>query len=147
MADFLKAKEVTVTSRDGEELVYTISRFPAVAGREIVANYPLTAIPKASDYGANEAIMLKLMCYVGKQIGDNVVPLKTKALVDNHVPDFETLVKLEIEMMRYNTSFFQDGVASTFLSGIVRKALASATPQLTILLQPLLERIKQRSTN
>jgi len=143
----LKPKDEIIKTLDGTEKTYVLSRFPAIAGREIIANYPLTAIPKAADYKSNEEIMLKLMTFVGVYIGDNVQQLLTRALVDNHVPDYETLVKLEIAMLQYNTSFLKGGEISTFLSGIAKKAVVSISPMLTPLLAQLSEAVKQRSEN
>lgn len=144
---FLEPTTVTVVTLKGDNREYIISKFPAIAGREIVAGYPMSAIPKISEYKSNEEIMRKLMCYVGVEINGNTIPLSTEALINNHVPDYETLVKLEIEMMKYNTSFFRDGVISTFSSGIVRKVIASISPTLTPLLLRLLEAAKQLSKN
>jgi hypothetical protein len=150
----LKPTQIAVTTLDGDVLYYTISRFPAVAGREILAKYPLTAVPKLADYSTNEEVMLKLMGYVAVEISNqnpampaNFVALSTKALVDNHVPDFETLVQVEIEMIKYNTSFFRQGVALNFLNDIVRKLSISASPTLTKWLAQLLAVAKQRSGN
>lgn len=147
----LYPKEITVTTLDGDERQYLISRFPAVAGREIVASYPLTALPKIAEYKSNEEVMFKLMAFVGVVTGKNdvgadiIVPLKTKALIENHVPDWQTLAKLELEMMKYNTSFFRGGEISTFFEGFAAKAIRSVSPMLTRLLGQLSEVAKQRS--
>jgi hypothetical protein len=145
----LEPKEITVTTLNGQERKYIISKFPAVSGREIVAGYPLSAIPKLNEYSANEAIMFKLMAYVGVQIRETGDPLlfTTRAVIDNHVPDWETLVKIEIAMMQYNTSFFQPGEISTFCATIVQKLMLSISPMLTPLLARLSEAVKQRSKN
>jgi hypothetical protein len=104
---------------------FILSKFPAVAGREIVANYPFSGLPKVGDYKLNEATMLKLMCYVAVPIeGRPPLQLMTRELVDNHVTDWEVLAQLEYEMMAYNCSFFKDGRASDFLDGLAQKAEA-----------------------
>jgi hypothetical protein len=89
---------------------FILSKFPAVAGREIAAIYTDGVLHKSNDYALSESTMLKLMCYVGIPM-DNGQPLKltTRALVDNHTGDWETLVKIEKEMMEYNCSFFKEG--------------------------------------
>lgn len=145
----LEPKEFEVVTLKGDTRTYILSKFPAIAGREIVAGYPLTAVPKLSDYKANEEIMRKLMTYVAVEINvkDGVAltqQLTTEALINNHVPDYETLVKIEFEMMRYNTSFFGKGEISTFFGGIAKKALASISPTLTHFLAQLLVQAKQR---
>ena len=60
---FIKPKEIVIKDLDGDERKFIISRFPAVEGREIIAGYPITAIPKFGDYASNETVMLKLMTY------------------------------------------------------------------------------------
>lgn len=149
----LEPKEVKVVTLNGDEKTYILSKFPAVIGREIVCSYPISAIPKLNEYSANEGVMLKLMSFVGipraPQAGIEVEPLllTTRALVDNHVPDWETLVKIELEMMKYNTSFFREGVVSTFFGSLTTKVVQSITPMLMPLLRQLSEAIKQRSEN
>jgi hypothetical protein len=102
---------------------FILSKFPAIAGREIVAQYPFSGMPKIGDYKLNEELMLKLMKYVAVAV-DGIPPIQlvTRELVDNHVGDWETLAKIEYEMMVYNCSFFSDGRASDFLDGLAQKA-------------------------
>lgn len=116
----IEPKEVEISGKR-----FVLSKFPAVQGREIVAKYPLSAMPKLGDYAVNEEVMLKLMSYVGvpRDTGE-ALRLTTTALVNNHCGDWETLARVEIAMMEYNVSFFGNGNASTFLEGIVQKAQA-----------------------
>ena len=60
----IEPKEITVETQKGEKRVYILSKFPAVQGREIIAKYPLSAMPKLGDYAVNEETMLKLMAFV-----------------------------------------------------------------------------------
>ena len=147
MADLLYPEEFSVSSQAGESRTYILSKFPTVAGREIVAGYPLTGIPKIGEYKANEEIMLKLMSYVAVQIGDSQVRLSTRALIDNHVPDWETLARIEMAMMEKNCSFFANGRASAFLQGIAQKAQALITKTLTDLSGQLSAAGKRPSKN
>jgi len=112
----IEPKEVIIDDRS-----FILTKFPSIPGREIVALYPTSAMPKVGDYKVNEATMLKLMSYVYVQIGDNKVPLNTEALVNNHTGNWETLGKVEIAMMEYNCSFFQNGRISTFFEDIAQK--------------------------
>lgn len=129
-------------------VTYVLHKFPAVAGREIVAKYPLSGLPKLGDYKVNEETMLKLMAYVGvKQDNGNVLMLTTRALVDNHVQGWETLAKLEMGMLEYNCSFFGNGRASGFFDGIAQKLPQLITQILTDSLQQSLAKSKQHSTN
>lgn len=145
----LQPKETTVTGGDGVERTYVLSKFPAIAGREIVAKYPLSAVPKLGDYEVNEATMLKLMAYVGVPIEGRAEPLllTSRALVDNHVPDWETLARVEVAMLEYNVSFFANGKASGFLQLIVTKAQALLSQTLTGSLAQLLPKEKPPSEN
>lgn len=143
----LEPKEFEVATLKGDMRTYVLSKFPAIAGREIVAGYPLTAVPKLAEYKQNEEIMRKLMSYVAVDVGGNMLQLTTEALINNHVPDYETLVKIEFEMMRYNTSFFGKGEISTFFGGIAKKVLASISPTLTHFAAQLLVQAKQHSKN
>jgi hypothetical protein len=128
----LKPKEVTLTDRDGEAHTYIISRLPAVAGRELVTQYPITAMPRVGDYTANEALMFKLMAYVEAIRADGAPQrLTSRALVDNFVPDWEILAKLEVAMMEYNVSFFGNGKALGFLETIAAKAQQLLSQTLT----------------
>lgn len=124
----------TPTTIDGKE--FHLTTFPATVGREIIMQYPTSALPKVGDYQTNHALMLKVMGYVGVQIEgrDGLLMLSTEALVNNHVAKPETLIKLEWAMMTHNFDFFKDGRASGFLDLIAQKAEASITQMLTSLL-------------
>lgn len=132
MSILLKPKEVPLTDQDGVSRVYIVSRLPATVGREIITQYPLSAMPKVGDYAVNESMMLKLMSYVAVvQADGKELVLSTRALVDNHTGDWETLAKLEMAMMEHNVSFFRDGRALTFFEAIARKAQPWITRTLT----------------
>lgn len=125
--ELIKPQQIEVKTRDGETRTYFVSRFPATYGREIIAKYPLSAMPKLGDYAVNEETMLKLMGYVAvphPETGGPGMRLSTRALVDNHVPDWEALARIEVAMMEYNVSFFGNGRASTFFEGFAKKAQA-----------------------
>ena len=132
----IEAKETDIELPDGKFKTFIISKFSAVAGREIVTQYPVSALPKLGDYATNEEIMLKIMAHVAVPQGDrSPLILTSRALVDNHVPDWETLAKLEWSMMEYNCSFFREGKVSTFLDDILAKLPASISSILTHLLE------------
>lgn len=145
----LQPKDLTVTTQAGEERTFILSKFPAIAGREIVAKYPLSAMPKLGDYAVNEETMLKLMAYVGvPQDGDRPpLRLTTRALIDNHIPDWETLARVEVAMMEYNVSFFGNGKASSFLETIATKAQQLLSQTLTDLSGQSSPQKKRRSTS
>lgn len=140
----IEPKEITIETQRGESRVYVLSKFPAIQGREIIAKYPLSAVPKLGDYQVNEETMLKLMGFVGVP-RDSGEPLRlaTRALIDNHVPDWETLARIEFAMMEYNVSFFGNGKGSTFLEAITQKAQAFLSKTLTDLSAQSLPKGKQ----
>lgn len=121
----LHPKEVQIECNDGSSKAFILHKFPAIAGREIVSQYPLSALPKLGDYKVNEEMMLKLLSFVAVDIGTGTpLQLNSRSLVDNHVPDFEALMRLEAAMLEYNCSFFQNGKVSTFFEVIAAKAQA-----------------------
>ena len=146
--DLLIPKEIKVKTQTKGEKTYIISKFPAIAGREIIAKYPLSGLPKIGDYEVNEETMFKLMEYVAvKTDQGEPIRLQTRALIDNHIPDWETLARIEIEMMGYNCSFFQQGKISSFLDTIKANAEQSITSILTDLLGRLSPAAKPNSGN
>lgn len=131
MAELIKPEEIVIKDLDGNEHTYIISRVPATVGREILAKYPISNMPKLGDYEVSEQIMLKLFGYVAipRDVGEPL-RLSTRALIDNHVPDAETLIKLEFAMMEKNTSFFGKGRGSSFLGSLISKYLPLITKTL-----------------
>ncbi|HCM61770.1 MAG TPA: hypothetical protein DIT05_04375 [Morganella sp. (in: Bacteria)] len=121
----IKPKEVAIKDVDGIEKMFVISRLPAVTGREILAKYPLSNAPKIGDYEVSKEAMLKMMAYVCVTVDGEDIPLKTSTLIDNHVPDGESLIRLELEMLKYNTSFFGSGGNSGFLPFLISKVGSS----------------------
>lgn len=125
----LEPKPITLKLQNGTERTFILSKFPAVAGREIVAKYPVSIMPKIGDYQVSEDTMLKLMAFVAVETDAGPLALTTRALIDNHAGDWETLAKLEWGMMEYNCSFFGKGQLSASLNNITGR------------LQPLISQI------
>lgn len=104
----IEPKEITI-EYNGESYRFNIGKFPATVGREIITQYPINNIPKLGSYLESEKIMLKLMEYVERVYDDRVQALTNKALIDNHVPSWEVLIKIEAYVLDYNCSFFELG--------------------------------------
>lgn len=138
----LEPKEINI---DGKNFI--LSKFPAIAGREIIAKYPLTGLPKIGDYQLNEETMFKLMAYVAVKINDIKIPLNTPELINNHTGNWETLAKIEVAMMEYNCSFFQNGRVSTFLNDTAQNIPRWIIKTLTSLSQQLSPTEKPPSMN
>ncbi|MDL4913001.1 MAG: hypothetical protein QRY16_04135 [Enterobacterales bacterium endosymbiont of Blomia tropicalis] len=111
----IKPKVIEIKDVDGEMHTFVISRLPATLGREILAKYPLSNAPKIGDYEISKEAMLKMMAHVAVVRDGAEICLKTQTLIDNHVPDGEALIRLELEMLRYNTSFFGNAGSKGFL--------------------------------
>lgn len=125
---------------------FLIGKYPAIAGREIIANYPLTALPKIGDYPANQRAMYKLMNYVYITVENgSTIALSTPELVDKYTGDWETLVKVEWESLRYNCSFFQNGKVSDFLKDFAQNLEGWISKILTVSLAQLSPTEKQPS--
>jgi len=106
---FIKPKEITIKDMDGNDHTFVISKFPAIDGREIAAKHPFMT-GKADDYQLTEDVMLKMMGFVAViDPSGNKLKLSNKTLVNNHVGDWEVLVKLERDILEYNCSFFTTG--------------------------------------
>lgn len=138
----IQPKEIEVGGKQ-----YMISKFDSIFGREVVAKYPASGLPKFGDYAINEEMMFKMMAFVCVITPAGNLPLTTKDLIRNHVPTWEELLKLEWELMKYNCSFFQNGRASIFLSAIEEKLPRWGSKMLMGLLDQLSLREKQPSTN
>lgn len=121
----IKPKEVAIKDVDGNEKLFVISRLPATVGREILAKYPLSNAPKIGDYEVSKEAMFKMMAYVCVVIDREEIQLKTQTLIDNHIPDGESLIRLELEMLKYNTSFFGGDGSPGFLHFLLSKVSGS----------------------
>lgn len=121
----IEPKEIELKDSHGDVRRFLISKFPAVAGREIIAKYPIALMPKIGDYQVSEETMLKAMCYVARvpDGGSDPIMLTTRALVDNHVDGWEMLARLEYALMEYNVSFFGQGLNSASFESLTRKAV------------------------
>ncbi|MGM7530630.1 hypothetical protein [Proteus mirabilis] len=133
----IKPKEITVIDSDRQQHTFIISRLPATIGREILAKYPLSNAPKIGDYEVSKEAMLKMMAYVAVEKEGQEIYLKTSTLIDNHVPDGEALIRLELEMLKYNTSFFGNGGSQNFLQYLLGKLSGSLPPIIKTLMASL----------
>jgi hypothetical protein len=136
----IKPKPFTLTDMDGEVVDIILSRFPATVGREIAAKYPMSNMPKIGDYKVSHDTMIELMRHVaippkdpdGKPLaGVEPVRLQTREMIDSHLHDAETLMKVEHAMLEYNFSFFQKGRISDFFEEFVQMMLGRITATLT----------------
>ena len=151
MSNLINPKNITVKSADGGEHEFVISTMPAIDGRYVLSQYPLSNMPKTGDYGVSKEAMLVMMRHVGKVMPNGeTLRLTSEALINNHVPDAEALIRLEISMLSENTSFFQNGSASGFLDYLLKKvgdSLPSIIKTLTDSLQQSFPQDSQATAN
>lgn len=135
--DLLEPQEFEIGGK-----TFVLSKFPATVGREVMMTYVPSGMPKVGDYATNEQLMVKIMKYVGVRIDgrDEPLMLTTRQLIDNHVPDGETLMKLEFAMASHNFSFFKNGQ----LQGILQLAATKATDTVSKILMDLLPALSQK---
>lgn len=145
--ELIKPKEVVLKDSDGVEKTFTISKIPAVDARKVLAMYPVANMPKVGDYAVSEEAMYLMLKYVAVDIDGRIQQLTSRALIDNHVTDGEQLVRLELAMLGYNTSFFQHGGNSDFFAAIVRKYLPLVIQTAMDSLPQSLRRATQPSQN
>lgn len=117
---------------------FVLTKFPATVGREIITQYPMTALPKIGEYKTNHQLMLKIMSYVGVSIEGRAEPqmLSTEDLINNHVLKTEDLMRLEWAMIEYNFDFFGDGRALNFLGMVADRITPLISKTLMDLLGP-----------
>jgi hypothetical protein len=141
-------KDVEIKCQDGSSRTYTISKVPAMVGFKLVTQYPILATPKIGNWNEFESLYTEIFKYVEAYAPDgSKILLVTKALIDNHVPDWEALARIQKEMAQYNISFFQNGKPSSFLEGFMQMVNSRITPMLTDLLRSLSEKNTQPSEN
>lgn len=125
---------VTITDQAGGERSFILHKFTPIAGREIIAKYPTSSLPKIGEYSVSEETMIKLMAFVKAVTPEGIeIPLTTKAAIDNHTADWETLMRLEWKMLEYNCSFFKGGLNSAFFESLKGTAQPLISRMLTAL--------------
>ena len=147
MSELIKPEKFTVETSDGKKLDFILSNFPAVQGREIITQYPMTGLPKIGDYEKNKDIMFKIMSFVAVEKSGVQIRLATEELINNHCPDWEVLAKVEFAMMEKNCSFFRNGRHFDFLENLVQMFTKKALEMWMASSEQLSPTAEQPSTN
>lgn len=132
----IKPKEISIVDGEGQTRSVIISKFDAVEGLEIQLMFPpslaMAAIPKVGgDFKIPLELIHKIMNYVAIDIKGQQLRLSTPQLINNHLGDWEALLKVIWEVMQYNSSFIRNGTLSDFLTGVVRNTLAKISETFT----------------
>lgn len=144
----LEPKEIQI---DGKKFI--LHKFPAIQGREIICTYPASAVsamlPKVGEYKHHEEAMFKLLSYVGVPIEGRPEPLMLSIpeLINQHTGNWNTLMKLEKEMLEYNGAFFVLGQISNFWRDLSQKLRQSSSKTLIHFLELFSKKIKQHFAN
>lgn len=107
----IKPKNISIIDIDGKSREFILHRVPPLIGRRIALQIVQSLLPKkfGGQYSLSEELSSLLLSYVSIKIGSlEDVPLDSELLIDNHVGDFQTLLKLEYAMIKYNTHFDLD---------------------------------------
>ena len=138
----IKPTKISIVDLDGVEHAYQIGRFPAVEGLEIIAKVPSNLVSFSKQLPQLRGLVLQMCKFVEAEIpkddgSTHAVRLVTSDLIDNNVPDGQTLLHLCFEIMRHNTSFF--GKGSQSMLDFLGQKLADSLPRITQMFQGLLE--------
>lgn len=140
----LQPKEVEING-----FKFIISKMPCTVAQKVLCQLPSGIIPLISSFSKSEEQLFKMLSYCERVYTDGRanVPLVSKTIIDNHVPNFDTLYKLEWEALQYNFDFFEQGKLLNFLNEGLSLAESKASEILTDLLDKLLQAGVQLSKN
>lgn len=131
----LSPKEVTING-----CRFLISRMPCMTAQEVIVRIPAGILPLINQYAISEEMVVKMLSCCQRMYDDKPnVPLISKEIINNHVPDFDTLLQLENECLKYNYDFFNQGKVLTFLAQGLSRVESSLSGILTDLLDKLLQ--------
>ena len=96
--------EIEIGSQGADVKKFTVHKFPALKGRDIVLAYPLAMLSQSASLEKNTEAMRKLMCFVSV----NGVFLTTDELIDEYVGDWFELIQIEFQALKFNCSFLSE---------------------------------------
>ena len=112
--ELLKPKEFSVVDLDGVTRRYLIGKIPYAAGGRRLAVDGIAQIKKLEYIQDNDLAAL-MFSHISALTEDGTeIRLTTNALIDNHVPDIPTGLRLEMELIEHNTGFSVAGKLREF---------------------------------
>lgn len=139
----LKPKEIEINGYK-----FVISQMPCTVGQEVAFKLPTGLIPVLGNFTQAEDMYVKMLSFCERVYDDGKrVKLINKDIIDNHVPDFQTLLLLEREVIEYNYGFFNSEKILTLLNTLLSRVELKASKILTDFLDKLLSADGLRSTN
>ena len=136
----LKPKEVDIKG-----CKFIISQMPCTVAQEVAFKLPPGLIPIMGNFTQAEDMYVKMLSFCERVYDDGRhVKLISKDIIDNNLPDFETLLLLEREVIEYNFGFFDTEKLLTLLNGLLSRVESKVSGILTDLLDKLLSAEGQR---
>lgn len=126
MTELIKPLEIEVLNQDSIAKTFTISRLPALVGREVMAKYVSGNTPKIGEYDISEEAMLLLFQY----IEHDGIRLINKDLINNHVDDATQLITIEFRMLQYNSSLLGGAGNQSILDVLINKLFQKLLPHI-----------------
>lgn len=120
---------------------FIISKMPCTIAQEVIVKLPTGFIPIINNFSQSQDMVFKMLSYCERVYDDGRanVPLISQEIINNHVPDFNTLIQLESVCLNYNFDFFENGKAWNFLE----KGLCLAESKISGMLTDLLDKLLQ----
>ena len=110
----LEPKEITITDINGTERRYLVGKVPYMAGGRRLAVEAIAKLKKLEYIDDPELakIIFSNVASFGND-GSEII-LKSDALINNHVPDIPTGLRIELELVEHNTGFSLAGKLREF---------------------------------
>lgn len=102
----IKPKIIKIKDIDDIELSYQISRISAIHFIELLKIYPFDSKSKLIPVIEHETL-LSLLKYVSYYDGDKYIVLDDEYKINKYIPDAETLLKIETNLILYNIEFMK----------------------------------------
>ena len=113
MPTLLDPKEVCIADKDGHQHTYKIGKVPYAAGGRRLAVEAISKLKKL-DYIDDPDLARMMFRHVAVMTSDGQeIILSTDELVNNHVPDIPTGLKIEMALVEHNTGFSPAGSLRT----------------------------------
>lgn len=136
----LEAKEIEINGYK-----FTISKMPSTIAQRVLMQIPTGLIPIISNFTNAENAVFEMLSYCDRVYPDGrVVKLINRAIIDNNVPDLQTLMQLEKEVWEYNYDFLDFGALAPFLKKCLCRVESNLSKTLMDLLDKLLSVAGQR---
>lgn len=120
MPKLIEPKEICIEDKDGHNRTYRIGKVPYASGGRRLAVEAISKLKKL-DYIDDQDLARMMFCHVAVLTSDGQeIILATDELVNNHVPDIPTGLKIEMALVEHNTGFSPAGGLRTLQQGWLR---------------------------